>query len=458
VNFSTNSSTKLRCLLLIVVAAITSHCHASALNFINSSTNFVSQTPVSLVLADVNGDGKPDFITGQYGYQTMTIYTNNGNGTFSFCSTNVLGGGAGGFSLVAADFNQDGKMDVVCLHEATSDNHLTLLTNDGTGVFTAASLPGPVAYPPTAITGGDINGDGRTDLVVAHSGFAALTVLTNNGAGIFSPASTNGVGAGPVCTVVTDVNGDMKPDVISFNGGVYSTYQGSITVLTNNGLGTLAPNATYTTATSISWGIVADVNADGKPDLIWDNWSLATTYAGTITIFTNNGHGLFVSNAVYNVGNNPAGLVAADLNGDGKLDLACVCQRDNDVIVLTNNGAGRFVPACTNITGYAPAPVVAGDLNGDGKMDLVCANTGTNTATVLLNSPPLPSINLQPAAANTINLSWSAAWPGFGLKQIQDLTLANWVNVTNSVITTNGTSYVVISPGAGNAFYRLAHP
>ena len=80
---------KLLCLLPIIAAATISYGHAAALNFINSSTNFVSMTPISLALVDINGDGKPDIITGQYGYQTMTIYTNNGT------SYVVLSPGAG---------------------------------------------------------------------------------------------------------------------------------------------------------------------------------------------------------------------------------------------------------------------------------------------------------------------------------------------------------------------------
>jgi hypothetical protein len=430
--------------------------HAVAQSLVFSSTNNVSQNPVSLVAADVNGDGKMDLVSGQYGYQTLTVLTNNGNGTFSPCSTNGPSGGAFEYSVVAGDFNQDGKVDLVSLHEASPKN-LTLLTNDGTGIFSAAKTLN-TAFPPTSICGADVNGDGYPDLIVAHGYFAAVSIFTNDGAGNLVLSATNSVGTGPNCMVAVDVNGDKKADLITANQGVYPTYVGSITVLTNTGSGIFVANATYAMPYSLSSIVAADVNGDGYPDLIAASRS-GVTSQGVLIVLTNNGSGNFSSNAVYLVGQGTSSLAAADMNGDGKVDLICANAGDNNVMVLTNDGRGNFTIACTNCAGPSPGALVVADVNGDGKPDVISANSGpNNTLTVLLNSPLPPSLAFQVAPTNTLNFSWSAAWPGFELQQNSDLATTNWINVSGSTGTVAGVNQLVLPPPAGNNFYRLVHP
>jgi hypothetical protein len=440
---------------LVVASFVLGFHQATAQSFVLSSTNIVGMNPFSVLAADINGDGKMDLVSGQYGLQTLTFLTNNGNGTFSFCSTNGLNGGAYPFGVVSADFNGDGKSDVVCLHEALSD-HLTMLTNDGTGYFCEAYSFNTDSFPPTSICAADVNGDGNPDLIVAHSYFAALTILTNDGLGNLVLSSTNSVGSGPVCVVAVDVNGDHKIDLITANQGTYPEYAGSITVLTNDGSGSFVFNASYAMPTSLSCLVAADVNGDGHADLITANADpLAGTYQGIITVLTNNGGGVFGSNAVYVAGQKTASLAAADMNGDGKMDLICANGDDNNVMVLTNDGRGIFAISSTNSTGPEPLALAVADLTGDGKPDVICANSWNTTLTVLLNSPPRPLLNLQTAVANCLAFSWSAAWPGFALQQNSDLGSTNWLNVSNDVETIGGIHYLTVEPTNEVGFFRL---
>jgi hypothetical protein len=124
----------------------------------------------------------------------------------------------------------------------------------------------------------------------------------------------------------------------------------------------------------------ADVNGDGKIDLISANLG-----GNSLTVLTNNGSGGFALAGTYSVGNKPWSVAAADVNGDGKIDLISANYWDNSLTVLTNNGSGGFVLAGTYPVGSYPWWVAAADVNGDGKIDLIAANEGGNSLTVLTN-------------------------------------------------------------------------
>ena len=119
---------------------------------------------------------------------------------------------------------------------------------------------------------------------------------------------------------------------------------------------------------------VADVNGDGMADLICANY-----YGNSLSVLTNNGSGGFVLSGTYPVGGNPAVVTAADVNGDGKVDLICEnsFSGDSTLSVLTNNGSGGFVLAGTFPWASGLLSVTAADVNGDGKVDLISANWGS---------------------------------------------------------------------------------
>jgi hypothetical protein len=123
----------------------------------------------------------------------------------------------------------------------------------------------------------------------------------------------------------------------------------------------------------------ADLNGDGNVDLIAANSS-----DNTLSVLLGNGDGTFQAQTTYASGNSPVALAAADLNGDGNVDLIAANSSDNTLSVLLGNGDGTFQPQATYAVGTSPVALVTADLNGDGKVDLVVSNGGDNTVTVLL--------------------------------------------------------------------------
>jgi len=434
---------------------------AQGVNFDPAFLLGVGSAPAYVVAADVNGDGKVDLISANAGDGTLTVMTNNGSGGFALETTLVVGN----FPLfvVAADVNGDGKLDLISADFGSggSGNTLTIWTNNGNGFGYNSTLT--VGSGPYAVAAADVNGDGKVDLISANANDGTLTVLTNNGHGGFGLYATLPVGASassyPDSIAVADVNGDGKPDLISANSS-----DGTLTVLTNNGNGGFGLYATLTVGSGPASVIATNVSGNGQPDLI-----SANAYDGTLTVFTNNGHGLFGFNATLNVGlssgSSPENVVAVDVNGDGKLDLVSADFGDDTLTVLTNNGSGGFglgAMLSVGVAGSEPNAVAAADVNGDGKPDLISANFGTGTLSVLVNETifPLvaPALAISLTGPNTVVVSWPSSAAGFVLQQNSDLTTMNWPDFSGTVNTNGTTKSVTISPATNNLFFRLFHP
>lgn len=124
--------------------------------------------------------------------------------------------------------------------------------------------------------------------------------------------------------------------------------------------------------------IAADLNGDGKPDLV-----VANSAANTVSIFMSNGDGTFATRVDYPTGRNPVAIAVGDLNGDGRQDIVAVNQADNSVSILAGNGDGTFVPLSAFATGSSPSSVAVGDFDRDGKLDLAVTNMADNTISIL---------------------------------------------------------------------------
>jgi len=456
--------------LFTVLACLASvhNALAQGLTF-TTNTYSVGANPLAFA-ADINGDGRLDIITANNGTNTLTVLTNNGNGGFGFYATLKVGKYPG--YVLAVDLNGNGKLELVTANNG--DNTLTVLTNNGFGVF-GSNATLNVGSDPQTVSAVDINGAGKMDLICAnYTSPGTLTVYTNNGNGVFGFNATLNCGNNPAIVISADVNGDGKPDLITANQGT-----NTLTVLTNNGTGSFGFNATLTVGKFPVYIIVTDVNEDGKQDLISCNDG-----TNTLTILTNNGYGSFGLNATITNGQNqPFSVAAADLNGAGKLELisanAGLWPNGNGttLTVFTNNGYGVFGSNITLNVGKSPFYMVAADVNADGKPDLISANYSANTVTVLLNTSifstaanfPEPAIKKQ---GSNLRVSWPSVSPGWSLQENPNLMNTNWLpsgydgyapavngGSSPSTISDDRTNKSLSFPAsAGNRFFRLLHP
>src|ERR1043166_5291807 len=257
------------------------------------------------------------------------------------------------------------------LSDARLSPNVALL--NGNQTFTGASVFNNATGAFHGVFSGNGAGVTNVNLISANSGGAIIWPAAN--AGTFLPGSSLAVGANPESVASADVNGDGKLDLISAN---YSA--NTLSVLTNNGSGGFGLSSSPAVGVQPYAVLAADVNGDGKPDLI-----SANSGDGTLTVLTNNGSGGFGSNATLTVGSQPFSIALADVNGDGRLDLISGNFGANTLTVLTNNGSGAFVAAATVPTTH-PFSLAAADVNGDGRPDLIAANESGNTLAVLTNN------------------------------------------------------------------------
>jgi uncharacterized protein (TIGR03437 family) len=272
--------------------------------------------------------------------------------------------------VTAADFNGDGLPDLVIADSGS--NTLTLLLNNGTGGFTplpSISLTSPANLGPEMAIAADLNGDRKFDLVVL--GYGGLAVLLGNGDGTFQPPLpvSNLL---PYTVQIADLNGDGIPDlaVTVPIGGGFVPVGATLGILIGKGDGTFSQGNTYSLGFT-PWAAltIADFNHDGAPDIAVVSESAVTTYL-------NEGKANFT--AVVS-GSQPwdfaPGIVAADFNGDGLLDLAVTYQTVNgqaagSTAILLGRGDGTFQVGSSFRTASPFSQIVAWDLNGDGHVDL----------------------------------------------------------------------------------------
>jgi len=357
--------------------------------------------PDSVTAADVNGDGKPDLIVANHGGNTVSVLldtTAPGAATPSFATQQPFATGSIPISVTAADVNGDGKPDPIVAN-ANSNTVSVLLNTTAPGAATpsfAVQQTFATGSQPLAVTAADINGDGKPDLIAANfvdNTVSVLLDITAPGAATltFTIQQPFATGSQPIAVTAADVNGDGRPDLI-----VANEVGNTVSVLLN----TTAPGAitpgfatqqTFATGASPISVTAVDVNGDGAPDLIVANSNGATVSVLLNTTAPGATTPSFATQRTFATGSGPMSVTAADVNGDGKPDLIVANSNDNTVSLLLNTTApGATTPSFaaqqTFATGSIPNTVTAADVNGDGQSDLIVANFGGGTVSVLLNT------------------------------------------------------------------------
>jgi hypothetical protein len=367
-------------------------------------------SPYSIVTADFNHDGRLDIAVGSstgglLGTSAVQVFLGNGNGTFQSpitLSTNVEPDG-----MVAGDFLGNGNLDLIIGNEL--GNQLFLQGN-GDGTFTPENGAG--GYPPAAVA--DINHDGELDYITsgAEEGAGLAQVFLGNGDGTFTVGQQFSTSENPGGVAFGDFNRDGKLDVAIMN----SFTAENLMVLPGNGDGTFGTAVYYKPANVGSYVAVGDITNSGKLDLVTDGMEV---FLGDATgAFTDDGGVVFTT---------ALGVALADFNNDNRLDALLVPHNSdggaNTLTVLSGNGDGTFQPAQSFDAGQGRNVFGVGDFNNDGRLDVASASTDQITGL------PILSIFLQTA------LSISPTYINFGNVALGTSSAPQTVTLTNIGIT-----------------------
>ena len=334
----------------------------------------------------IGGTGDPETNDGD---EADALFGNQGNDwLFGNRGNDTLEGGKGNDTLFGGkqtDILRGGDGDDVIFGD--------LAPSDDVTTFDRTDYPANTA--PGGIVTADIDGDGDGDLVVTNPGIDpslvspstgnTLSILRNNGDGTFAAPTTTSTGVGPSVTA-GDFDGDGDVDLATAN-----STDNTISILVNDGAGNFAAPVNFAAGDRPLINPPADIDGDGDLDLITTNTVAVNLDTGidignTISISRNDGAGNFAAPEVLTVGNGVAGVIAADLDGDGNLDIVTANEGSNTLSVLRNTGSGTFAAPTTLAVGVRPIDVVAADLDGDGDLDLSTTNFGGASVTVLANN------------------------------------------------------------------------
>jgi hypothetical protein len=347
------------------------------------------QTPVilpaghainGLLVADVTGDSQPDIVTAEMDNH-VGVFVNLGYGLFAEPTHYPAGDTPS--TVAAADFRGDGRPSLVVANFYS--NKATLLSNQG-GMFVPAGDilvdPSPKAAP-SRVVASDVNGDGKLDLVfaVVTVDGSRIDVLMNNGDDSFAAPAAYPDGKTAYEVVARDLNGDGKPDLVAtdFDGDV-------VQVFPNKGDGTFAAPAAYATGHQPQSLAVADLNGDGRPDLVVSN--VQSDPSSDVSVFLQQDGGAFAQAAGYPAGGANRGVAVADLDADGLPDIAVARNtvKANDLAILRGREKGTFGPPVYTTLAHDALAVAAADLDADGLLDLTVASDPGDVS-ILLRCP-----------------------------------------------------------------------
>jgi len=322
---------------------------------------------ISVCPADFNGDGIVDLASTDVANGMVRVFLGNGNGTFvSFSNAPV----PMAHGLADGDFNRDGILDLVVA--PLTQGHISILLGNGDGTFSVGGTFATRTGGPYYVTVDDFNADGKLDVVTANSTSNDISVLLGNGDGTFQNTVNYDAAVDARQVAVGDFNRDGKPDLaVSSDGG--------LSILLGNGDGTFQPQTLYLLSTTDNPNIViADLNRDSNLDVV------VVGSAGDVSVLLGNGDGSFQSPIVYATGGFSVSVIAADFNGDGKLDLATGNYYTSNISVLLGRGDGTFRTHVDYPADYGARGLAVADFTGDGKLDLAVANQFVPTISIFL--------------------------------------------------------------------------
>jgi len=374
---------------------------------------------LDFAVLDHNGDGSLDVVTATDSGVSLIL----GSTTTTFANPVTYAGGPSNVGLAVSDMNRDGQTDVIVGSNATGVGSVRVLL--GNAFTRAGTFKGDIDY--TEVTGAndlylsDVNGDGIQDALFSNFSNKRYYVALGNADGSFSSASARNAPEVQTASQIGDINGDGKVDLVLLvdNGGGFS-----LNPYLGTGAGTFVAGGSYAAINGNSVAL-GDVNRDGKLDIVTGDVGASTNIylgngdgsfnasisyatsgltrvvkladvnhdgildlaAGTedtrLDLRLGNGDGTFRVNVALQDVDIASDLVFADLNADGDLDIAAASETNGKVAVFIGNGDGTFLRSVTYVAGTSPSKINTADINRDGKLDILVDNKGDGNIGVL---------------------------------------------------------------------------
>jgi VCBS repeat protein len=335
----------------------------------------------SVAIGDLNRDGRPDIVTARD--HAVTVYLGDSRGRFETAAGSPFAAGDNPADLGLGDFDENGRLDVVVANHETT--YITLLSGDGKGgLGPPIRIPVPSRPHPHGVAVGDFNGDRHLDVAVESWAENAVLILRGNGKAAFSDPERLTVGRKPYYRLrAGDVNNDGKADLVTTNGD-----SGSVSVLCSNRTSALQAAMETSIARSPFAVAIGDVNGDRYPDLaVAHRWGSLDPKLDRLTILTGSGDCVFApSSESLPVGASPTAVAIGDFDGDRIGDVAVANMASHNVTVLLGSRSGwRPAKGSPFSVGKGPMAIALHDLNGDGKADIVTGNGGSADVSVVIS-------------------------------------------------------------------------
>lgn len=348
--------------------------------------------PGNLVMGDMNKDGKLDLVVATGQSRSIAVLLGRGNAQFQAPRYIQLTGSESPGEIALGDLNGDSALDLVYV---THDSYgVTLLLGDGQGGLVLAPNSPIVMkagqHPHThGLAIGDMNGDGKLDLTTVNNADNDVSVALGDGRSNFAnaPGSPFAVGPSPYPHTLGDVNNDGRLDIVATTTATGPAraqqlrFSRALTLLLNDGRGGFRASQLPLRSGEPWFVAIGDFNGDRKPDL-------AATHheQNALSVMLGDGRGGFAEpgHSPFNYGHNVFQTVVADVNRDGKQDV--IAAAGDGFRVMLGDGRGNFQLSTNSpiVTGKGIWRLAAADLNGDGRADIVTSNSDSNGVSVML--------------------------------------------------------------------------
>ncbi len=332
---------------------------------------------------DLDGDGHIDIVSSNRDSATVRVFWNNGAGEFPTSLSLPTGPSPRGVAI--ADLDGDLIPDLAIANTEVGVSTVSVILNNGDRTF-ALFYSVTSGLRPRLIEAGDINNDGKMDLVTADRDGNSMSVMMNMGSGAFESPATYPAGSVTGSVSLGYFNDDTWLDVVVGNRFDYE-----IEVFMNNGDGSFGAGVTYPAPEFPRDHTVADFDEDGDQDIaVAFGLTTEATETHITKIYSNNGDGTFSVTATMASGVLPHSITHGDLNCDGHIDLVVGSIGLIRIqSVLLGDGTGSFAEAVDFPVGGSGTYNAVADLDGDGLLDIINAGQSTNMISVLINATPL---------------------------------------------------------------------